>query len=283
MPSTHNAGSYGMSKLGCCQDDNLKVQFDYGVRHYCLRLNTDRKGTIRLAHGLSMGDNFETAIRDLRDGMLENPSEFFILDVREYYPQKFGPVTVRYKADPKKINEIIEKYLEPKKYALTDFDDIGSVTIGDVRKSGKRFMLLNYREDYAYSVNCPHIFPWSLERHGRHAYAFVTEATDAYDENDTSGFFWFQTQLTPNFGTDIGIVTPRALDKHLRWHFQAMIKTIINNPKYLEKANIISGDFMTMDYFKVSEILLLNLNKDAVIPEKREEFKNQLKAYANFD
>ncbi len=278
MPSSHNAGSYGMPKMACCQDDDLKVQFEYGIRHYCLRLNTDKKtGKLVLCHGITKGYEFEGEMKKLREAMDEHPTEFFILDIREYYPQKFGPVTLHYKAAPKEVDRILEATVEPSKYAFTDFDEVGKVTFEDLRKSGKRYILLNYNEDYRYSVNCPHIFPWDKIRHGNHAFEFVTKATDVFDTEETDGFYWLQTQQTPNLGTDIGVVTPRSLDITLRRHFKAIINTIANNPKYLEKTNIISGDFMTESYFKVREILMLNIKKNTVIEEKREEFISGLK------
>ena len=46
IPGSHNAGSYGMGAMACCQDDNLYVQILYVIRQFCLRLDTDRKGRI---------------------------------------------------------------------------------------------------------------------------------------------------------------------------------------------------------------------------------------------
>lgn len=273
MPSAHNAGSFGMNAMACCQDGNLKEQFEFGVRHYCLRLTTDKQGNIILCHGITKGLPFEPELIELRKAMDEHPTEFFILDIREYQPQKFGPITLKNKADAKKIDELLEKTLEPEKYAFTDFDNIGDVTMSDIRKSGKRFIIINYREDYKFSVNCPHILPWEKHRHGKHAHEFVTEATEFFDTHNTSGFYWFQTQQTPNLGTKVGVVFPRVLDSKLRWHFMALINTIANTPEYLKRANIISGDFMTEDYFKVREILKLNLLKNNVIENKIEEFR----------
>ena len=277
MPSAHNAGSFKMKPIACCQDGDLTQQFNYGIRHFCVRIDTDKNGQIVFCHGITKGFPFEPEMEKFRKVIDEHPSEFFILDIREYQPQKLGPFNLRFHADPKKVDEILEKTIEPSKYAFTDFENIGDVTMGDMRKSGKRYIMINYCEEYKYSVNCPHILPWEKKRHGKHAHEFVTEATEFFDTNDTSGFYWFQTQQTPNLGTDIGVVFPRKLDKALRWHFKALINTIANTPRYLARANIIAGDFMTEDFFKVREILNLNLNKNNVIESKRDEYKNRLK------
>ncbi|MBQ7548719.1 MAG: hypothetical protein IJT03_03340 [Clostridia bacterium] len=278
IPSTHNAGSFGMKPIACCQDGDLREQFEYGIRHYCIRIDTDKRtGEILLCHGLTKGSKLEPELIKLREMMDEHPGEFFILDIREYYPQQIGPFHFKFRADPEKVDRLLAKHLEPEKYALTDFDDISEVTIGDIRRSGKRFLMINYREEYKYSVNCPHILPWDKSINGKHAYEYVTKATNVFDRFNTRGLYWLQTQQTPNLGTDIGVVHPRKLDKMLRRHFQAIINTIANNPKYLERVNIISGDFMTEDFFKVREILLLNLKKHNVLPGKEDEFRTRLK------
>ena len=87
IPSAHNAGSYGMKPVACCQDGNFYEQFLYGIRHFCVRLDTDKKGNILLCHGIKKGDAFENALKDWQRMLEENDSEFFIFDVREYYTQ----------------------------------------------------------------------------------------------------------------------------------------------------------------------------------------------------
>lgn len=144
MPGAHNAGSFGMMPMACCQDGNLKEQFEYGIRHYCLRMCTDKKtGRPVFCHGLTRGRPVEGEIAKLAQAMNEHPTEFFILDIREYQPQKIGPLTLKYHVDAAEVDRILSKYLNPAGNALTDFSDIGEVTMGDIRRSGKRFLLLN--------------------------------------------------------------------------------------------------------------------------------------------
>ena len=52
MPGSHNTGSYGMAWTGCCQDGDIYDQFCYGVRHYCMRLDT-KNGVIVQCHGVT--------------------------------------------------------------------------------------------------------------------------------------------------------------------------------------------------------------------------------------
>lgn len=272
IPGAHNAGSFGMNSMACCQDDDLYTQFQYGIRHFCIRLNTKRDGTIVLAHGVSKGVEFEAVLYQIRKMLETNSSELLILDIREYYDQKFGPVTLKYKADPKKVNELLEKYISPQKYAFCDFGRLSDVTVGDIRRAGKRYILINENKDYAYSCDCECILPWDKKIFGSHAPDFARGTIKVFDDNSTDGFYWFQTQQTPNFGTDIGLTTPRKLDMSLRPYFKYIIEQLAVEPERLEKVNIVAGDFMTYDHSKVRDILRLNLIKGYIRKELEEEF-----------
>ncbi len=276
IPGAHNAGSFGMNKMACCQDDDFYTQFKYGIRHFCIRLDTDKNGTLVLCHGISKGVSFESVLYDMRKILNENDSEFFILDLREYYPQKFGPITINYKAEPKKVDALVKEYLKPEKYAFCDFKNIADVTVGDIRKSGKRYIILNENENYAYSRNCKCILPWDKEVFGSLAPDFARKTVELFDKHSTDGFYWFQTQQTPNIGTRIGLSTPRKLDMALRPYFKYIIEQIAVNPERLEKVNIVAGDFMTFDYSKVRDILRLNLIKKCVKKGMEKEYQDGL-------
>lgn len=276
IPGAHNAGSYGMSAMAECQRDNLFVQFEHGIRQYCLRLNTNRKGEIVLAHGITKGDLFENALGDIKKALDMYPDEFILLDIREYYPQKFGPITLTYKADKNKVDALLEKYIQPEKYAFCDFEHISEVTVGDIRKSGKRYILINENEDYKFSKNCEQILPWEKDVNGAKAEQFANETLRFFDDYKTDGLYWFQTQQTPNLGTQIGVTTPAKLDDDLVNHFDTIINGIANTPRYLERSNIIAGDFMTRDYSKSRSILKLNLLKGNVKPELEKEYEKGL-------
>ena len=274
MPGAHNAGSYGMGATACCQDGTLYAQMISGVRHFCLRLDTTRKGIV-LSHGISKGDLFENALRDFRKGMDDCPTEVFILDLREYYPQKFGPFTLRYKADSKKVDALLKKYIDPAQYAYTEFEHISKVTLGDMRRSGKRYILINNNRAYAHNTDCENILPWDKTIYGLKSHRFIEEIPKFFDRVHTDGIYWFQTQQTPNLGTEIGVQSPRKLDLHVREQFETLMQRIADNPRHLRQANVIGGDFMT-DGIKCRAILRLNLYKGLVKPECREQFKQAL-------
>ena len=276
IPGAHNAGSYGMRGIAECQSDNLFVQFEHGIRQFCLRLNTDRKGNIVLAHGVTKGDLFENALKDIKKALDMYPSEIILLDVREYYPQKFGPITLTYKADKNKVDELLEKYISPSENAFCDFEHISEVTLGDIRKSGKRYILINDNEDYKFSRNCEQILPWEKQVNGAKAEKFANETLRFFDDYKTDGLYWFQTQQTPNLGTEIGVTSPKKLDDELVKYFDVMIDGIASTPRYLERANIIAGDFMTRSFDKSRSILRLNLLKGNVKDDCIEKYEKGL-------
>ncbi len=88
---------------------------------------------------------------------------------------------------------------------------------------------------------------------------FSVECLKYLRDMESEGFFWFQSQQTPNPGTEIGLTWPKKLDELDRPYFAPMMATI-------------AGDFMTRDHMKENEILYLNLCKGIVKPEMAEEY-----------
>lgn len=276
IPGAHNAGSKGMMRMACCQNGTVWQQYLYGCRHFCIRLDTKRNGEIVICHGLSRGVTFENVLAQFRRMLDATDSEIFIFDIREYYDQNFGPITKHYKADVEQVNALMKLYIDPEKYAFTDFENIGDVTMGDIRGSGKRYILINEGRRYAYSADCECILPWEKSVFGMKAEDFADGTLRVFDENETDGLYWFQTQQTPNVGTDVGITFPRKLDESLRPYFGYIINSIASDPERLKKVNIVAGDFMTKDYMKTRKILELNLFKGFVKPELEEAYRKGL-------
>lgn len=276
IPGAHNAGTRGMTAMACCQDGTLYEQYKYGVRHFCIRTST-RRGRIVMCHGISKGYDFELAAEDIQRMIEEAPTEFFIFDIREYYDQKIGPFKVTHSPEIGKMNAFIKEYMSPEKYALTEFNSISEVTMGDIRRSGKRYLLYNYNHNYDHSVACDYIFPWDKEIYGMKTSDFPEHALTLFDKEHTDGIYWFQTQQTPNLGTHVGATTPRRLNRDLIPYFGKFTDGIARNPYYLDQANVIAGDFMTADYSKAAQILSLNINKGNISEDKTEEFKQGLR------
>lgn len=276
IPGSHNSGTEGMNMFGRCQDGSLYEQAMYGVRKFDIRVRADRKGRVFIAHSVMKGVSLEKAFSDIKR-ILEDTDEFLILNIKTYAVQDIGPFVLKFKGSNETVSELIEKYLSPEKYALTDFEDIRKITMGDIRKSGKRYVIHSEKEEYRHSRNCYILEPWEPEVFGYKPEKFAKECLRYLKALDSKGFFWFQTQQTPGSGTENGITKwPVHLDKLDRPYFPGIMADIAADPKMLKKVNVVAGDFMTKDYMKANEILNLNLLKDVVKEDKIQEYKNAI-------
>lgn len=277
MPGSHNSATMGMSKLGRCQGGSLYEQYLCGVRFFDIRIKAKRNGDLIIAHGIMNGMPVSKAFESLRK-IFDESDEFFVISMQTYMNQGFGPIKLSYNSNTAEANRLIKEYLNPEKYALTEYENIGNMTVGDIRKSGKKYIIINANQEYDYSCNCPFIGPWDSVVYGYKPEIFIKEIQKYLVDLETEGFFWFQTQLTPNPGAYSGWKKwPDDLDKPIRKLFPQLIEDIASDPVKLEKVNIIAGDFMSQDYMKANHILRLNLVKDAVKDELREKFANCVK------
>lgn len=270
IPGAHNSGTKGMNYTACCQDGTPFEQYRYGVRKFGIRLKQKRGGAY-IGHGIMSGMSADKAFSYFGE-IVRNYDEFFILDIRAYQDQKIGPFTLKNYVEPALVDELIEKYLDPAKNALTDIPDLKALTMGDIRASGKKFVIHHEKEEYRYSKDIKLLEPWDPVVFGLRPEKFAKESLNYLRELESDGFFWFQSQQTPNPGTENGLKWPRALDEEDRLYFPQMINDIAADPLMLDKVNIIAGDFMTRDHMKENNILWLNLLKGIVKPEKREEY-----------
>lgn len=276
MPGSHNAATMGMHKLARCQAGSLFEQYQHGVRFFDIRLKADKKGRLFVAHGIAKGMPAYRAFESLQK-ILEISDEFFVLGIKTYMNQKIGPVKLSYDGNTAETNRLIREYLSPEKYALTDAADIGELTMGDIRKSGKKYIIINADKEYDFSCDCPMSDPWDPTVYGYKPEKFAKEILNYLREIETEGFFWFQTQQTPNLSTENGWTKwPDDLDIPVRALFPQIIADIAADPVMLERVNIVAGDFMTQDYMKANEILRLNLLKDVVKDELRDDFAKKI-------
>ncbi len=272
MPGSHNSGTLGMNKFARCQNGSLYEQYAYGVRFFDIRLKADKKGRLFIAHGIAKGMPAEHAFESLKM-ILDEADEFFVFGIKTYMNQKIGPLKLSYDGNTAETNRLIREYLSPEKYALTDCENIGEMTMGDIRKSGKKYIIINKEKEYDFSCDCPMPDPWDSVVYGYKPEKFAKEILKYIREDETEGFLWFQTQQTPNLGTENGWTKwPDDLDELSRVYFPQIIGDIAADKKMLDRVNIIAGDFMTRDFMKASKILELNLLKDIIKDELRAEY-----------
>lgn len=277
IPGTHNSGTMGMCKLAKCQNGSLYSQFAHGVRAFDIRLKADKKGRLFIAHGVMTGMPAELVFESLRNILNESNGEFFIIPMITYMNQKIGPFSLSYNGNSAETSRLIREYLSPEKYALTDVENIGELTLGDIRKSGKKYIIINKNREYDFSVDCPYDDPWSATVFGYKPQKFIKEIKKYLTEKEYEGFMRYQTQMTPNLGTEIGWSKwPDDLDDVIRPLFHQIIDEVAADPVMLERVNIIGGDFMSRDNMKANKILSLNLLKGMVREELRKEYEEAI-------
>lgn len=276
MPGTHNSGTMGMNKFARCQNGSLYEQYTYGVRFFDIRMKADKKGNLTIAHGVCKGMPAEHVFESLKM-IFDESDEFFVLGIRTYMNQKIGPIKLSYDGNPAETNRLIKEYLNPEKYALTDCENIAEMTIGDIRKAGKKYIIINEEKEYDFSTDCPMEGPWDPVVYGYKPQKFAKEILRYLKEIESKGFFWFQTQQTPNPGTENGWTKwPDGLDDISRMYFPQIISDIAADPVMLERVNIVAGDFMTRDLMKANKILSLNLLKGIVKDELKAEYTEKI-------
>lgn len=277
MPGSHNAGTLGMFRMAECQSGTLYDQYACGVRFFDLRFKADKKGRLFVGHGLAKGMPAKEAFENLKK-IIDESDEFFVLGIKTYMDQQIGPIKLSYNSNKVETSRLIREYLSPEKYALTEFDNIRDVSFGDIRKAGKKYIIVNAGKEYDFSCDCPLPDPWDSKVYGYKPPKFAKEILKYLRDIKPDGFFWFQTQMTPNPGTENGwLKWPNKLDELIRPLFPQIIADIAAEPVMLERVNIVAGDFMSRDTTKAKKILGLNLLKNAVCEGKLEEFKAAIK------
>ncbi len=274
LPGTHNSGTYGMKGMAKCQKDRLYEQYRYGVRYFDIRFHIGITGKLVFEHGVMGGSRLEEGLRDIKRMIENNDSEFFIFKI--HYPNVeylIGKLGRHYKQDFDYVNSIFNEYLEPEKYAFTDFEDISRVTMGDLRKSGKRYILNWDNVGVDYAVNTPVYDPWNPDFYGRHVDDFFDKILSFFPQRPENSIFCLYIQRTPGFGTDVGIKNPITIEKDVKKNFHKLIDTISKNGQLLENVNAMAGDFMTDSHYKSNMILKLNILKGNVKDSYLEEFK----------
>jgi hypothetical protein len=292
IPGAHNSISHEMGPIAKCQQDGIYKQYESGVRFFCIRLTTDSFNVIRASHGLAKGKPFENHLRELARVIEETLTEFLILDIRPYYDKKIGPLNIKFKVNSIALDALLNKYL-PVEYELVD-SNLPNMTMREIRTSGKKFCIMRgltqiktdhnkdgdvteyYRFNTSRGVDFDCTMLWNKRIYGYNAENFCENAPSLLESETPGGLVWFQTQQTPNLNTEIGISSPEKLDQQIRKNFYKMINKIQSDKRYLDKSNIICGDFMTVDMLKTASILNLNLSKNIVQQSLINEFKTNI-------
>lgn len=273
IPGTHNSGTYKMIPAGKCQRGTLYDQYKYGIRFFDLRFHKGLKGKLVFEHSVLSGRPFEEGLADMKKMLENNSSEIFIFKL--HYPKieyLFRKVGRPYSRNFDYLNEVLEKYIEPSKYAYTDFERADEVTVKDILDSGKRYILSSTDERIKYSVPDIVYDPWQPDFYGLKIDKFFDATLKQFETAGREKLFCYYIQRTAGPGTELGIRNPDSIEKDVFLNFYKLADRIEKTPELFSKVNIMAGDFMTDSHHKVNMILKMNLKKGNIKDDSREIF-----------
>ena len=202
--------------------------------------------------------------------MDENPREFLLIDVAPCKPVDLGAARLTFSADAAAVDPRLTETIDPMTYAMIDFPRLTALTLGDIRRAKKRYLLLNRRAEYLCTVS-PRFFdpccgyPREDEPAQDYAKAVLRRLAE---KRRHPGFI----RLTPEKLTG-GPFNGKTDDAE-----NAVLQAIRLNAPLLQAANIIADGFMTDKAALCRRIIALNLDKGFVREEDAAAFKEGFEA-----
>ena len=85
IPGSHDAGCYQMNWLGETQQFTIGQQLKMGVRYFDLRVNKKDDNYV-IFHSIINGVDFLPILEELKNFIIENPTEILLLDFQPSHP-----------------------------------------------------------------------------------------------------------------------------------------------------------------------------------------------------
>lgn len=248
-----------------CQQGTIYDQLLYGVRSFDFRLNqlyredVSPENDIFCVHGTGTGVLFKDAIADIKRFSDEYPSEFIIIGIILYGEQAMYSVS----ADAVKG---IMSLLGPEQYAFPSDYTFADKTMGDLRASGKRF-IINTIPEWCTVTNNNFIrnTTWSDEYNsgttddGKKLYDMIIERLKNAETGET-----ISPSLNRGSGGSKNKQLPLDFMKSDRAYFTRLIEILWDTPDYLSHLNGFCIDYATFDYWQCGNALLLNVKKGLI-------------------
>lgn len=200
---------------------------------------------------------FLTVAKEIREFIDKNPSEFIILDFQHFRNQPYEQMT-----------QIIEEILLPDKYALKRPLDILTMTMGDIRKTlakhivvwGSHSSYLNLDKDYIYYRGETLFSPYVESFHNQSEQTLINEGFDHYYSLQDERFFVLQSQKTGNT-SDLSRISIFANEQRFLPFAEEFIEGLQTHSR-LHDTNIIMRNFLNDE--KTKSIIDLNLYKNTI-------------------
>lgn len=275
VPGSHDSGSYNMPYVAETQDFGFAGQLARGVRYFDVRVgNFD--GEYLMFHGPVSGPKYSEVLADIKAFLDENPTEFLILDY-QHFKNDSEEVTFKMLEEAVGTDRLLLK-----KEGVRDGEYLESLTLGDVR--GKCIVVSQYDKK-------PYIFQRGEEEYGGNALSSYYDRKDHIKSSESfagnvvlhyilrfaetkeeTGFFVLQAQLTDGYF----VFGPRFREAGHKERMNRFIGGLSENKEnnLYENVNVVMRDFIACE--DSAYTLKLNLTKEIVKPEEKENYKAML-------
>ena len=269
IPGSHDAAAANidgsMLSVGtfllACQNASIYEQLLCGSRYFDLRTMIS-DGELYGQHGDFKVQKFSTVISDIKR-YLEEEEDFLILNFQHFTDD----------ATSEKTYQAIKDELGIERLAVETTATLGELTVGDMRESGKRLVIIwgrsvipnqrflfPKRDEYLYSPYSGNIHSAGDER--------LIEEFPRYIENSAAfgGFFNLQCQRT--WSSSELLMGPEQLEERFAEKASAYLGSL--GGAELAAVNIVHRDFINVS--KCREIISLNYRKGLIKAEYVEKF-----------
>jgi len=258
IPGSHDAGTNGLQLNMDTQSSTIKEQLEAGTRYFDLRVKYNYKHELAIFHGVQTGMVFESVLDDLSGFITANPTEFLILDF-QHFEEGGGETLEQVQID---VEERISERLNPQENALKKGVDLKTLTIGNIRESGAKYIVTWGRDeetvlskDYIFKREDYLCSPYNKPEHQDDWNRLMNYFRNYYAENDSTRLFVLQSQPTSG---DLRLFNDTYIDD-----MNAFVDSLCDS-EYLNKTNIIMRDFIVHNPETVRCILRLNLVKGTI-------------------
>lgn len=280
-PGSHDSGTVNIgnndaiNKLAETQGADIYTQLTLGSRYFDVRVNVGTefdedggvkdKNALKIFHSfINFGMTFEKVLDDINRFFDEYSGQFIILDFQHFD----GGVEPR-------VREMIEDKLDTDDHCVKNTESISSLTMGDVRRNGYRYIIVWGSDDlgdtdYIFPRNSALKSPYDGDLHYYGPQHLIEVGfLNYFSVADQNKFFVLQAQLTASLlSNDEGVVSDSIKNLSII-NNEPMNNFILSmqNDARLEKINIVMRDYLELDQTKQKVTLCLNLSKRYVKSE----------------
>ncbi|NCA66656.1 MAG: hypothetical protein EOM87_01180 [Clostridia bacterium] len=234
-----------------CQSASILDLMMRGARYFDLRVTKDSNGVLFTYHSSVNFQPWEDVVAEIAE-YLKRGKDFLVLDFQHFENGAQAEAL-----------QVFMQAIDFEKYALTVDNDLDTLTLSDIKTSGKRFAVIWSRStslapQYLFARSQWLYSPYAQEKHYS-PQTLIDHLDNYYNSFDGHGLFVLQSQCSSNTNTN-----PRELENGMEPLANNYLLNI--SEEQLNKTNIVMRDFVD-EGDKIAIILSVNLRKNQVKQE----------------